>query len=390
MTTSHETHAVVVGAGIAGLLAARVLSDHVDRITIVERTRADDATGAAPSEDGRWPACRLAPTTLAMLEARVPGIAGDLLRAGAVPLASDERAAHAQRSPGGMALGASHRLVRNAVRRRVLHERDRISILDGIEATGVTVGLGGVREVRLDGGALEAGLVVDASGTSASMLGSATDGDALASSIPLGMEYRTRLFARDGDAPARGEIVEDRERGRRCAVLTPIEGARWALTLGAWRLDDAPATQTEIVDALIGLGAFNLAELASTHPVRSSIGRHRLDRTVLRRPHLDRRLPPGLIVVGDALCTGDPVRSPGAPSAITHAHLLSTALAMLPPGAPELASTYHGWVARPAASWWRGASGADAVVARPRGPLPRRVTRSLRRAEAASAARGRR
>src|SRR5579864_8952183 len=32
-------HAIVIGGGMAGLLAARVLADHFDRVTIVDRDR---------------------------------------------------------------------------------------------------------------------------------------------------------------------------------------------------------------------------------------------------------------------------------------------------------------------------------------------------------------
>jgi 2-polyprenyl-6-methoxyphenol hydroxylase-like FAD-dependent oxidoreductase len=39
-------HAVVVGASMAGLLAARVLAGHVDRVTVVDRDRLPD--GAEP------------------------------------------------------------------------------------------------------------------------------------------------------------------------------------------------------------------------------------------------------------------------------------------------------------------------------------------------------
>ena len=35
-------HAVVVGASVAGLLAARVLADHYDRVTVVDRDRLPD------------------------------------------------------------------------------------------------------------------------------------------------------------------------------------------------------------------------------------------------------------------------------------------------------------------------------------------------------------
>ena len=40
-------HAVVIGGSMAGLLAARVLSDHFERVTIVERDRFPDGAGPA-------------------------------------------------------------------------------------------------------------------------------------------------------------------------------------------------------------------------------------------------------------------------------------------------------------------------------------------------------
>ena len=36
------THALVIGGSLAGLLAARVLSDHFERVTIVERDHYPD------------------------------------------------------------------------------------------------------------------------------------------------------------------------------------------------------------------------------------------------------------------------------------------------------------------------------------------------------------
>src|SRR5262249_253222 len=39
-------HAVVVGGGLAGMLAARVLSDHFDNVTVLERDRFPEAPAA--------------------------------------------------------------------------------------------------------------------------------------------------------------------------------------------------------------------------------------------------------------------------------------------------------------------------------------------------------
>src|ERR1051326_9152114 len=38
-------HAVVIGAGMAGLVAGRILSDHFDSVTVVERDRLPEETG---------------------------------------------------------------------------------------------------------------------------------------------------------------------------------------------------------------------------------------------------------------------------------------------------------------------------------------------------------
>ena len=37
-----RTHAVVIGCSLAGLLTARILSDHFERVTILERDRVSD------------------------------------------------------------------------------------------------------------------------------------------------------------------------------------------------------------------------------------------------------------------------------------------------------------------------------------------------------------
>ena len=42
------SHAVVIGGSLAGMLAARVLSDHFDQVTIIERDRFPDEPISRP------------------------------------------------------------------------------------------------------------------------------------------------------------------------------------------------------------------------------------------------------------------------------------------------------------------------------------------------------
>ena len=68
-------HAIVIGASIAGLCAARVLSEHFDRVTVYDRDRLPDA---GPSECGAaGPACNiLMARGAAEFEALFPGLLG--------------------------------------------------------------------------------------------------------------------------------------------------------------------------------------------------------------------------------------------------------------------------------------------------------------------------
>ena len=76
-------HAVVIGAGLGGLLAAQVLADRFERVTVVERDElpaADEPRRAVPQ--GRH--CHtLLPSGQLCLEELLPGILGELVADGA-------------------------------------------------------------------------------------------------------------------------------------------------------------------------------------------------------------------------------------------------------------------------------------------------------------------
>ena len=53
--TFDRHHAVVIGASMAGLLAARVLSDHFEQVTLIERdTLTADAEARKGIPQGAW------------------------------------------------------------------------------------------------------------------------------------------------------------------------------------------------------------------------------------------------------------------------------------------------------------------------------------------------
>lgn len=94
-------HAVVIGGGIAGLLAGRVLTDHLERVTLIERDRFPEA--AVPRSglpQSRHLHILLTRGRMA-LEQLLPGIGDELLAAGAEAI--DAAGDIAWLTPGGWA-----------------------------------------------------------------------------------------------------------------------------------------------------------------------------------------------------------------------------------------------------------------------------------------------
>jgi 2-polyprenyl-6-methoxyphenol hydroxylase-like FAD-dependent oxidoreductase len=75
-------HAIVIGGSMAGLLAARALADHFERVTIIER----DAYAAAPAQRKGVPQGHhlhvLLARGLEIVEEFFPGLRGELIAAG--------------------------------------------------------------------------------------------------------------------------------------------------------------------------------------------------------------------------------------------------------------------------------------------------------------------
>jgi NADPH-dependent 2,4-dienoyl-CoA reductase/sulfur reductase-like enzyme len=79
-------HAVVVGGGMAGLLAARVLVNHFERVTLIERDAlTDNAQARKGVPQGRMLHAML-PRRQRIIEGLFPGYGHELQAAGAVSL----------------------------------------------------------------------------------------------------------------------------------------------------------------------------------------------------------------------------------------------------------------------------------------------------------------
>jgi 2-polyprenyl-6-methoxyphenol hydroxylase-like FAD-dependent oxidoreductase len=348
-TTPLGAHAIVIGGSMAGLLAARALSDHFAGVTVVERDRLPNGPDLRKGVPQARHVHAFWAGGLQAAEQQLPGLSAELLAEGAVRLGMP--ADLAWLTPADRwtrpfeatqdLVSASRPLLEWAVRRRVraianvhvLPEQEVTALLlDRRRAVcGVAVrdrGCGQVLELGGD-------LVVDASGR-----GSALPRWLAAHGLPTPKEsfvdghlgYATRLFEIPED-PGRGwgaaYIQPSAPAHTRGGILFPVEGNRWVVTLIGAAGDHAPTDEEGYVAFARSLRDPLLHDaIGSAQPASPIFGfRH----TENRRRHYDKIALPGrLLVLGDSLCTFNPVYGQGMTVAAKEVERLAAMLARTP------------------------------------------------------------
>jgi 2-polyprenyl-6-methoxyphenol hydroxylase-like FAD-dependent oxidoreductase len=387
-------HAVVIGGSMAGMLAARVLADHFDRVTILERDRLPEGAEARKG----LPQARHIHVLLAAgrraLDRLLPGVTGAMVAAGALEYdgINDVEWVHrygpALRFPSDLqVVGASRDLIDWAVRRQVL-ANPRIQALPA-DVTGLRIADGRVVGVTADDRAepsrrdrsFDAALVIDASGR-----GSRGPQWLLEHGYPRPTEtvvngflgYATRLvrvpanWAGDWKALYIQSAPPDRRRG---GVIALVEGGRWFVSLAGGG-KDYPPTDEDAFRAFARSVAdprFAAAYEAS-EPLTPIVGTRSTENRVRHYESLPRR-PEGFLVTGDAACAFNPVYGQGMSTAAIGAETLRHCLRTCLDGKTSgLAARFQGQLARANNRPWLLATGTDYLYREVEGPVPRWTT----------------
>ncbi len=378
----HSQRAVVVGASMAGLCAARVLAEHFADVLVLDR---DDLSGGAVPRtrvpQGRQPHLLLN-AGVRLLEGWFPGFSAELSSRGAVEidLYADflwHQSGAPQRRPVSSLRGPSmsRPLLEEVVRRRVA-ALPNVEIQGGVTVSGLEVETtsGAVTGVRLDDGSVvDCALVIDATGRQArslpwlERLGFPAP---RTTTVSVDTTYVSQRFRRRAD-PARdwrAAAVIDQPDTRRLCMALPIEGDEWIVMVAGVNGEAAPTEPAALVDYARSLPSSVVADLMlePTGPVVT----HRTASNQRRHVEKLRRFPLGWLLLGDAVCSFDPIYGQGMTSAALQADALAQALRRARSLDAAFSRRYFRGAAAAVAAPWSIAVGGDFVYPGTTGPKP--------------------
>lgn len=377
--------AVVIGSGIAGLTAAKVLSDHFAHVTIVER---DDQPGGPEYRRG-VPQARHAHTLMprgwAILEQHFPGLIEELKANGAVAIEAagdivffqDGKWQTPRTRSAEPTIACSRPLLESIVYRRVA-ARANVHIVHGYETVRLRADEGrervtGVELLQRSNGArrnMAADLVVDACGRRSRApewlvaLGYMPPEEWAINSF---VGYATRIYRRPADFAEGWKTMYIRpmpSTGTRGGIILPMEDGRWHVTLIGVAADYPPTDENGFLEFARELPTPRLYEtIRHAEPLTKPWGFRRTENRVRRYDKLPGYLE-GFLVCGDAAYALNPVYAQGMTAAVIGSLALEHSLQEQynAAGASEiagLAKRFQEQLSEALADLWRAATQKD-------------------------------
>ncbi|CAL9345957.1 FAD-dependent monooxygenase [Streptomyces sp. enrichment culture] len=322
--------AVVVGASAAGLFAATALAEFAD-VTVLERDRLPQGPEPRRGVPQALHAHLLWSGGVAAFDELLPGVIDEAVARGArlvhimgdmVSRAPNEVWFRRFTATRHRNLVCTRPLLDHVLATRALSD-PRITLRERTTATGLDGSAARISGVRLRSGdqeeVLRADLVVDASGRgsrTAHWLRDLGLPQVAERRVDAGVRYATRLYKAPGGTTAIGfPLVNVQPNSAkppgRAGIIVPVENGQWIVTLSGSRGGEPSADPERFVDFALGLDDPVIGELLRDAEPLGDVVTSRSTANQRRYYEKMTSWPDGLVVLGDAVVSYNPVYGHG-------------------------------------------------------------------------------
>ncbi|WP_213804757.1 FAD-dependent monooxygenase [Granulicella sp. dw_53] len=393
--------AVVIGAGIAGLSAARALADSFEEVIILERDHLPTEAMPRPGvPQGKHPHFFLS-GGMEALEDLFPGFRHDLVQAGAIRIDFGFDVLYEipgadplpQRALGIYTYSMSRPLMEHTIRRR-LQQYGNVTLRGEsrvLEILGTADGsiVAGVRYANSDGVSemISADVVVDATAHAAPTLAFLRS-----TGLPLPEEtivevdvrYLSAVFEAPGtpdDYKIIASLPKAPERNRG-GGLFPAENSVFQVTLAGRDLDNTVADHASFLANAQRLETMTIYNKIKDTRLIGQVERFGFNGSIWRHFAKLARFPRGLFPMGDAICRFNPIHGQGMTVALQEANMLRHLLQVQPFDTDPLATLTQTYLANAEAlveDPWNMSTLQDFVFEETRGERPSDLKDRLKR-----------
>ncbi|OBF36773.1 hypothetical protein A5724_13020 [Mycobacterium sp. ACS1612] len=384
------TRALVLGASMSGLLAARVLSDFYDTVAVVERDAlpvGSEMRRGVPQASHAHVLLTRGADTLAEL---FPGLLNELDEAG-VPKWDDGDLSRRDIRVGTRQLCRHGRMRRplrdyrpsrplldDVVRRRVraianvrFLERHEVVSLTSSTDNGRVTGAVVANRAADETSTIAADLVVDATGRGSrtpvllEQLGYRRPAE---DELTIRLTYTSQWFQiPHGTMPVDVAGVFPEPGHTSGFALLENEGDRWGLSVGSTGANEPAEDCATLLSFIEDIAPPDVLDALRTANPVGSVTKHRVPSNRWRRYDKMRRFPEGFVVIGDAFCSFNPVYGQGMTIAALEAVTLRDCLRR---GRSRLPQRYFRAAGKLVGAAWRTAVSSDLSLPGVTGPRP--------------------